>query len=298
MKKQNLFSLLILPLFLISCKLPEQTVLVAGDSWAFLTCKHKSLERSLQKLGLKNTHVNATCLITSDPGARASDWLQTNFHRNVMLALKEPTVKVLYLSLGGNDVINGWHKTMTAAETEEFLSRLRKSVEEILAVYRSERPDIQILVTGYDYPRFTPHHPVSAYRKAYEDMGSPTPLELNRVLLRMTENFMALGQTAQTAYIHHLGLMQYYSGLPQVGIPPHNTKPPTEISKPGVTLNSHGGVVSEMSEATSMQVYSDNDVVNAVDAFHLSKEGYDRLADHSVLHYLRAWLTEVAEGGG
>lgn len=289
--KHLVFSFLIFSsLILTSCKWTEQTVLLVGDSWAAFTCVHKSMDKALRKAGLVQAQANKTCLLTTDPGARAEQWLQSNYHRNTLVSLKDPTVKVVYLSLGGNDVIKHWVKSLPPSQTEQIIIRTRQHIEKIVQVYNAERPDVKILVTGYDYPRFTEDHPVLAYRQAYEGMGSPQPRELNMALLKMSENFFALNQLPQTNYIHHLGLMHYYFGQKEAGLRPRTSRSPAEISKPGLTVNTWGGLLNYTSDIPAMQNYSDGEVVGVPDAFHLSQQGYDYLAEHSVNHYIKSFI--------
>jgi hypothetical protein len=286
----KILFLLALTASLSSCKWNQQTVVVAGDSWALFTCVHKSLDQALTKAGLKNAKANATCVTTSDPGARAENWRQSRYHQNVLLALKDPTVRVLYLSLGGNDVINYWNKNLSGAQTEQVILRTRQYVADIVSIYHAERPDIKILVTGYDFPRFTSDHPILAYRRMFEDMGLPSPQELNSALVKMSESFYSLNEMNQTRYVHHLGVMHYHFGNKEMGLAPKTTRAPQDISKPGSVTQSWGGDLKFQSDVPAMQVYTDGDYVGVVDAFHLSKQGYHFLADHSVELYIKNWL--------
>ena len=294
MNHLKIFFLIALTTFLTSCKWNQQTVLVAGDSWALFTCVHKSLDQALSKAGIKNAKTNATCPATSDAGARAESWKQSTYHQNVLRALKDPTVKVLYFSLGGNDVINYWNKNLSDSQTEQVILRTRNYISEILTLYHNERPDIKILVSGYDFPRFTADHPILAYRRMYEDMGLPTPLELNRALVKLSESFNALNELNQTRYIHHLGVSHYHFGNKEMGLLPKSTRTPSEISKPGQVTNTWGGDLRYQADVKAMQVYTDGDYIGVVDAFHLSKEGYLYLAEHSVEQYLKNWLSGSA----
>ena len=108
----RLFILVLLSVCLSSCKENQKTVLVVGDSWAFLTCLHKSLDLAFKKAGLVDAAVNSNCKLTSVVGAHASDWLSSSQHDLTMIALKDPSIRVVYISLGGNDVINLWNKNI------------------------------------------------------------------------------------------------------------------------------------------------------------------------------------------
>ncbi|MFN9066249.1 MAG: hypothetical protein ACK5V3_03405, partial [Bdellovibrionales bacterium] len=181
------------------------------------------------------------------------------------------------------------------SQTVQVIERTRQNVADLVALYHAERPDVKILVTGYDFPRFTADHPILIYRQMFEEMGLPSPFELNSALVKMSESFFALNQLKQTQYIHHLGLMHYHYGNKEMNLPPKTTRPPSEISKPGVNFNSWGGDLKFQSDVPAMQVFTDGEFIGVVDAFHLSKQGYHFLAEHSVQLYIKNWLMSSAE---
>jgi lysophospholipase L1-like esterase len=273
---------------LSSCKTDQKTVLVIGDSWAFLTCLHGSLELAFKKAGLANAAVNSSCKVTSVVGAHARDWLSSPQHDLTLTALKDPSVRVVYVSLGGNDVINLWNKNMSPQQLENLVAQLKAKITEIINVYKGVRPDVQFLVSGYDYPRFTPNHPIPDYAEAFESMGSPMPSEINRALVVLSERFLSLSEIPNTAFVHHLGLMHYHFGHFEAGVLPKTTKIPSRISKPGERLNTYGGITGLSSDTPAMESLIGENIV--VDAFHLSKLGYHYMAEHTVEQYLKDWL--------
>ena len=283
----RIFILVVLSVGLSSCKNSPKTVLVVGDSWAFLSCLYKSLDQALMKAGVTDAGVNKDCALTSIVGAEVSDWLTTSQHEQTLQALKDPSVKVVYISLGGNDVMNTWNKDMTPLQLDNLVMDLKTNLNKILEIYRTARPDVRFLVSGYDYPRFTLNHPIPEYAEAFANMGFPEPSEINRALIIMSEKFLGLSEASNTAYLHHLGLMHYHFGHIEAGLQPKTTKPPALISKPGETLNTHGGVSGLSTDASAMETFLDGQVV---DAFHLSKLGYLFMAEHTVEQYLKDWL--------
>ncbi len=284
----RIIILVVLSVFLSSCKTDQKTVLVIGDSWAFLTCLHGSLELAFKKAGLTDSVVNSSCKLTSVVGAHASDWLSSSQHDLTLIALKDPSVKVVYLSLGGNDVINLWNKNMSPQQLDALVAQLKAKITEIINVYRAVRPDVKFLVSGYDYPRFTPNHPIPDYAEAFESMGSPIPAEINRALVVLSEQFLSLSELPNTAFVHHLGLMHYHFGHFEAGVLPKTTKIPSQISKPGERLNTHGGITGLSSDAPAMESLIGENIV--FDAFHLSKQGYHFMAEHTVEQYLKNLL--------
>lgn len=272
-----------------ACKQNVQTVVVAGDSWASLMCGFKSFDRSFRKAGMPTAMANSTCLATTQTGMRAENWLDSTPDKATRIALMDASVKVLYLSLGGNDVLNKWHKDLSREQEQELFDEVVSRIGAIVTTYRMARPDIKILVSGYDYPRFIDNHPISAYRKAYEEMRKPTPEQLNLAILRFSEAVSRIADQKQVFYIHHYGLMHYHYGNSEAGLEPFKTMPPSLISSPD-QINRAGGAINLMSDVKAMAKVGDVNPV--VDAFHLGKGGYDRLVEHSILHYLKDWLKE------
>ncbi len=283
----RIFILCLLSVWLSSCKNNQKTVLVVGDSWAFLSCLYKSLDQALVKAGIVDAGVNKDCALTSIVGAQVSEWLTSTQHEQTLRALKDPSVKVVYISLGGNDVINTWNKNMNPQQLDSLVLDLKTKLSGILDIYRAARPDVRFLISGYDYPRFTPNHSIPEYAEAFEEMGFPEPAEINRALIILSEKFLSLSEVPNTAYLHHLGLMHYHFGHAEAGLLPKTTKVPTLISKPGETLNTHGGVSGLSTDAPAMETVLGGQIV---DAFHLSKLGYLLMAEHTVEQYLKDWL--------
>jgi lysophospholipase L1-like esterase len=275
-------------LVLASCKQAAQTVVVVGDSWASYICYYKSLDKALNKVGITDAATNSTCAATTLPGVRAAEWLGNSFHKATLVALQDKSVKVLYLSLGGNDILNLWHKDMTVTQENEVFATVSKNIENVIKVYQQARPDIKIILSGYDYPRFTADHPIKSYREAYEDMGKPSPFELNSGIVRFSEYVSKLADQKSVFYIHHYGLMHYYLGNAEKGLAPMKTLSPDQISAPNA-VNQLGGDLNLQTDPSGMfSVKVGN--LSAADAFHLNHFGYDMLAEHTVFHYLKDWL--------
>lgn len=283
--------ILLSAIFLFSfsaCKQKAQTVVVAGDSWGFFVCNYKSLDKAFERAGLIDVGTNATCPITTRTGVRAEGWMGSIHDKSTVDALKDKSVKVLFLSLGGNDLMNHWTKSMTLEQTTEVFTKIKNEVAKITQKYRQLRPDIKILVTGYDYPHFTPNHPVPLYKEAYESMGSPEPVEMNSALVLFTQIMAELHNPSENIFfIHHLGLMHYHFGNSKTGLAPQTTLRPELISSRENPAQI-GGDIRHQSDVLGMLFSSSTGIV---DAFHLSRRGYDRLADHSLHHYLYDWLT-------
>jgi hypothetical protein len=260
-------------------------VVIAGDSWAAFLCVNKSMDRALTNAGMSNTSVHPTCLTTVENGVRADNFFKSHAYTTTMVAIADPSVKVLYLSLGGNDLMSYWKTSMTPAEEQALFDSSREYLTQIIQAYRNARPDIKILVSGYDYPRFTANHPIPYYREVYAEMGSPTPLEVNQSLQRFSRELSKVADMKNVFYIQHMGLTHYYVGNESAGLAPFTTLAPDLISSPE-DPNRTGGDPSLQSDAEAMLHIKDI----LVDAFHLNKSGFDKIAEHSVNLYLKNWL--------
>jgi hypothetical protein len=285
---KRILSVLLLALSALSftaCKEETQNVVIAGDSWAGFTCSYDSLAKAITNAGIKNTSVQPTCVTTIENGTRADNWFDSFAHKTTLTALADPSVKVLYLSLGGNDLMSYWKTSMSAAEEQALYNLTRGYLEKIVKTYHDARPDIKILISGYDYPRFTANHPIPAYKKVYEEMGSPTPLEVNSSLQRFSAELEKVADGKSIFYIQHMGLTHYFVGNKAAGLAPFTTLAPEFIS-PANDPNRTGGDVNLQSDADAMLQVEPL----VTDAFHLNRSGFDKIAEHAVNIYLRDWL--------
>ncbi len=275
-------------LSLTSCKQASQTVVVAGDSWAAFVCTYNSLDKAFLKVGIKDVATSSTCMTTTKIGIHADNWEGTPFDKATQLSLRDPKVKALYLSLGGNDLIALWNKAMTADQENALFDHVISHLETIIQKYQSIRPDIRILISGYDFPRFTLNHPVKDYSKAYDDMGRPSPLELNSALLRFSKRVAEVADQKKVFYIQHYGLMQYYYGNTDTGLAAQQTLPPDQIS-PASDMTQTGGDIQSQTDKQAMLKVQVNPFI-IYDAFHLNQDGFDHVAEHAVSIYLNNWF--------
>ena len=202
-----------------------------------------------------------------------------------MTALLDKSVKVLYLSLGGNDSLNNWNRSFDQKQNFELATRIKNDIGKIVNVYRTLRPDIKILVSGYDFPRFEPKHALSFYRELHEKIGSPSSLEINQMLIQFSAIVADIADNESVFYIHHIGLMQYYFGNESAGIPAFTTTPP-ELISPRINPKQFGGDPQFSSDYKAMRRWEEY----FVDSFHLTSFGYDRIADHAMNTYIKYWI--------
>lgn len=247
----------------------KDRIILAGDSWAAFPCGFESMEKVIKDVRsrLKN---DWRCEQTSKLGMRAVDWLGSAEDQALTEILThDKRVKFLYLSLGGNDVLDGWNVEMNSAQSEQLLHKVYEYVQAISNKYLEIRPDLKIIVSGYDFPHFKLNHAIPLYRRIYNRMGRPTPLQLNKALAAFSEHLAVRMDRKSMFYIHHLGLAQYYDGIPPNIMAPRSTLPPASISTLG-RPEIIGGNIQVASSETSMMVW----VKMFSDAFHLTEQNY------------------------
>jgi lysophospholipase L1-like esterase len=281
---KNILIISFLFIGILGCKQESKTVALVGDSWGFFMCSDGSFSSAFKNLGLVNATPNSTCAVTTKIGMRAETWAGSTAEKATRLAIADASVQVIYLSLGGNDFLNHWKKSLTDSEEQAVFEEIKTNLQAVLQNLQAARPDVKILISGYDFPRFFANHPIQEYRVAYEQMESPTPQELNKAILRFSERVSELANEKSVFYIQHYGLMHYYLGNSEHGLAPFTTLNPAQISASDEP-NHSGGNSDLQSDANAML-----QIASVPDAFHLNSFGYEKIAEHAVSIYIKSWL--------
>jgi len=266
-------------------------VAIAGDSWGFLTCLFRGVDRALVREKMFNVMTSLNCPMTTRTGMRAEHWLDSSQNKKLLKDLKSnKQIRVLILSLGCNDVIKYWNKSLSLEQELSIFTKIREQVASAISEYQKIRPDVKIIVSGYDFPRFTADNKISAYRNVFKKFGEPTPYELNTMLMRFSEEMTKLSDGGKNvAYIHHLGVTEYYGGQREVGLKPYQTLPPDQISSKDNPARV-GGDPQILNDSQSMAHIEIANHELAVDAFHLSPTGFYYTSLHTVRMYIKDWL--------
>lgn len=262
----------------------QPTMLVAGDSWAWLPCLMGSFQTAFLH---EKIHANvAACTKTSGMHIRAENWLDRKEHNQMMKMLSSrKDITVVYLSLGGNDFLTHWRVDMTSEQEANLINDIRDKVEKIVATITTARPDVKVLVSGYDFSRiYSEHKNISNYDKMYERSGRPSISQMHHSFDHFTKAMSKIGDGNQVAFIHHVGLMQYHFGNSETGLSPHLTLPPEQISPPNAPDMTGGDPDKELDKKAMARIGK------IVDSYHLTPKGYVLLVRHSIQHYLRDWL--------
>lgn len=262
------------------------SLLVAGDSWATLMCLGNSFQTSFSKHKIRNVKVLGC---SSDKatkfGAHASKWLSYKEGKKMIALLKSsPDVKSVFLSIGGNDFLGDWNKKMSPQEEQELFAKILYDTKVLVNAIYEIRPDVKVLISGYDFGNFKDFIKVKPYVKLYKSMGSPTPFEINSALIRFSETMSAIADFRNVFYIQHIGLSHYYYGNPEFNLKAKTTLEPRLISNRAHPMST-GGVVELVAAKQSML----NILGLLVDAYHPTFTGFTHIADHAIENYISDW---------
>ncbi len=245
-------------------------ILCVGDSWAafvqLFRCFDVALPDYPDMAGFGQRGER-----TSLVGVRASEFDSPAFLDAVRdELLSYPTIDIVHLSLGGNDFImdSDWTPSMPPEQLQAFIDATNAHIESVMDFILAIRPNIRIGLCGYDFGN--------------HNMGGATPAQMNAVWSQVEQTKIALVQSRPRAfYIHNLGLMQYYYGIPLAAPPvaPHTVPFPGGYAQdylpfPGGNPNYN----------TPVQALMDRDI-------HLTMEGYDLLARRCIDEFYAAWLS-------
>lgn len=264
----------------------KSKILIAGDSWAFFTCVYNSMGKMIRDKKAPLVEDNR-CWRTSRTGLTAAEWTASRSHQRTLRFIQNtPRIKYLYLSLGGNDLMRNWNQDFTPGQELQLLETTTKTLKNIMDSYLAVRPDLTIILAGYDYPNFTFKFTLPLYRKIHKRMHEPQPERMNKLLVDFTQHVTKLVNGKNIFFIHSIGLSHYYNGVPEKGFAAKLTAPPEEISPmddPGCV----GGNVCLQTSKKSMI----NWLFILRDAFHLNTRMYRKVMHHAydnlIVHLLR-----------
>ncbi len=242
-------------------------VLIVGDSWAQYMWDDGSYEDIFDKWG-HNDKLPLSRSLGSDPGpgytgaeyavsqSEASQWVDTANYpwiANMVAELQvNPTIDVVVLSIGGNDVLagrpdGGWYKDMdldAAGSEAAFFSRLHTDTFTIIDAAKAVRPDIDVLISSYDYPNFNVGFWCFVYACPKRDDLSRDPnndlitdAELNDMMVTVeTQRIGWANSDPRILFDHSVGLLHHYFGdsVTGPGLLPHpGQTPPDYLPFPG-----------------------------------------------------------------
>ncbi len=198
----------------------EPKVLLVGDSWAFFLDLDQSITSTLSKWGHSNfTHYTNPTLAVN--GARTDDFLEEARLTEIKNQLEsKPSINVVHLSIGGNDILGDWNVDMTTEEEEELADEVFVNMTAIIDFIKAVRPDVHIVWSGYMYPNFeesiedaAPFQTSHPFYETWSDMGFPNFEQINNVLNTFSVEMAELAATDDRVdFVNVPALMQYHFG--------------------------------------------------------------------------------------
>ncbi|MDZ7790730.1 MAG: MBG domain-containing protein [Xanthomonadales bacterium] len=269
-------------LWLLAASAEAQTtmrLLIVGDSWAEQQWEDGSHALVFSQNGLSDFGIYGDS--TTESGSTAFDWKQASYLQLVDAALATyPDIDTVQLTVGGNDFLDVWNTGMTEVEVETLTNAILFDLGLIIDHILGQDPGVEVLVSLYDYPNFRDTlgglGGWFACGPRHEDMGQPTPLQLNEAATGLVESISEIaGQNARTHFVDHFSLMQNHYGLP--GMPPGSIEPPGDINEP-----------------SPVEAMREHFFGLATDCFHLKPEGYEVIVQNLIDQFLAARMNGQA----
>ncbi len=284
-----------------TCDTVVNKILMVGDSWSNFPVGFGSFENNLDRFGFTNIGMFSNTSNLSVNGAETHDFLTPSGKTAIQNALTaNPTIEIVNLSIGGNDILNNWNNSMDSISTDSLLDATLKRVDSIIMNIETMKPGIKVYVSGYDFANFgeviqtfgfPTFHP---FYNRWDGMGKPTFVEMNSLLSRASKKFEVLVNTYFHAYYKSpIGLMQYlYGQSTALGVAPNGTYAAGTVPFPGGRLDYPTPKIRM------------NDYTAFIDCFHLDAEGYDMLYKYYFEEYYLGFLrgdvdfTITSQGNG
>lgn len=276
----------------------ERRVLLVGDSWAFFMGVDQTINTVLERWGHSNAtfHTNLTI---AENGAETDDFLGAVKQAEIQAQIDaNPSIKVVHLSIGGNDVLGDWHVSFTQQQTDSLRAAVEGRLLQVIEFIKGTRPDLHILWSGYAYPNFgeviegiAPFQSIHPFYDTWADMGFPSFEQLNTILNDFSATVEAYSATdPRVDFVPCTGLMQHTFGQnAPLGVPPGGSYAPLTAPLPQ-------GFVDYPSPQGSMRSYG-----IFLDCFHLSADGYRDMIDYHTRKFYHKFLMHdhwaLSEGG-
>ncbi|MEM1080151.1 MAG: GDSL-type esterase/lipase family protein [Pseudomonadota bacterium] len=268
--------------WLLPAQAQTTRVLIVGDSWAEEQWLDGAHQRVFTANGLSQFNVDGAT--TTESGSTAAEWSTPGFLQRIGDALNaQPTIDTVQLTVGGNDFLDAWTVNLSASEVMTLQMDILDDLIVITDFILSQRPDIEVLLSFYDYPNFVDTlggiTGLFFCQPLLNDLGNPTPLQINRAANDFIGVYALLADDPRIQFVDHAGLMQFAFGFPDQGIQPGDLKPPGDLNRP-------------TPQAALRTRLAPND-----DCFHLSANGYDVLVGNLFDQYLLQRLDGVFRSG-
>ncbi|HOK09665.1 MAG TPA: proprotein convertase P-domain-containing protein [Candidatus Hydrogenedens sp.] len=173
MARRNAILIFLLFLFPCLCFSDIPRILYVGDSWTYYpwALQDPPALRSVllrpemvQQLGGRYIEVGDIAL----HGATAGDWDTDNLKAEITQKLNEyPTIDIVHISLGGNDINVGWKYHYSWEQTNAVIDTAIQHLRNVIQHCLSVRPNVRVAICGYDYLNISEGYTWGTYTNPY-----------------------------------------------------------------------------------------------------------------------------------
>lgn len=274
-------------------------VLLVGDSWAAFMHSDQSMGDAMNRWGHSDISYMSN-FIVAENGADTWDFVSGEKPEEIeALLLANPSIDLVHLSIGGNDVLGDWNVSFTQAMTDSMEAAVKGRLIGIIQFIQGVRPDVRIVWSGYAYPNFeeviegiAPAQAAHPFYGLWSDMQFPNFSQLNGILNRFSDSVYAYSLSdPRVDFIKATGILQYTYGQEQpLGVAPGGTYPPFTVPLPE-------GDPTYPSPKNSMRDYG-----FFTDCFHLHADAYADFLDYQFQKFYHKYLMDdqyfLSEGNG
>jgi lysophospholipase L1-like esterase len=273
------------------CPAAQNRVLLVGDSWTEYMWNNRNLKKVLDAFGHGdkleyNPPSSPTDQRTAIGGMTAALYNTSGFLQRITDALAaQPSIDLVHVSLGGNDMLGNWNAGMSPAAESALFDGIVTNLGSVIQHTLDQRPNVRVVIAGYDYLNFFDTLNSGSCGAMWALLGSPSVRRFNDALalLEAKKRDLAASMGARVVYSHHLGLMQFWAGYPPwfgafVVSPPGG--PPSYSPFPGGNPD--------------FPTHTSRLANNGTDCIHLNSQGYDELATATFTQFYASQLAFAA----
>ena len=133
---------------------PKPKVLLVGDSWAFFMNTDQTFNNALKNWGHSNYKFVSNTVVAEN-GAEAPDFMTATKQTEIQnLIDQNPSIEVIHLSIGGNDMMGDWKVSMTPGALDTLGNNVQANIDSVIRFLKSTKPGMRVVWGGYTYPNF------------------------------------------------------------------------------------------------------------------------------------------------
>ena len=196
---------------------PTRTLYLIGDSWTQQPAADGLFQ---QQLASRNLSETVTIQDFAISGSTAAEWAANQDNRlgNITEIIKNDSLDgpVVYLTLGGNDLINAFFNGPNPAAYDAIGNNVRTVISELKAT----RDDVQIVIGGYDItnPAAPSGNPIFTCNDALQQLfGTTDPAVANPYIIQLFDTLTNVANEFEGVYtVNTYGSLQGTPGMPNL----------------------------------------------------------------------------------